>query len=283
MFELNIYDREYSFDLKKKDYDFIKKFEDDYHLQRNYKIIEHAFNQNGDFCENFIIYDKDILSNEFLENFQYGMNNRWHNFHKCAFDPAINFLIHECCLTAEELKLIQKTLIYINNKYGKEGLEKIRGLYFAGGMAYRYHCIEVLDIHNQYDLPYLFDEYNEDGYKEIMLDKYDYSPFKRIDDALNSKVFINYHDENVKSALFSIPHLLYNEDGSFISNEEIFILLNECSTKLKSIIEKSKTENYSEILNDKDYESAINIYKQIYRDRELYKYKKTNKSLSLKK
>ena len=283
MFELNIWNKEYCFDLKEKNRDFIEKFEKDIDLRKKYNTLEHAFNVTGDFCENFVIYDKDILSDEFLENFQYGMNNRWHNYHKCGFDPAINFLIYECVLTSEELKIIQKTLVYISKKYGKDGLAKLRGLYFAGGMAYRYHYIEVLDIHNQYDLPYLFEVDNEDAYKEIKLDKYDYSPIKRTVDALNSNVFINYPNENVKSALFSMPHLLYNEDGNFISDDEIFILLDECSKKLKSIIEESKTENYSEILNDRDYETAINFYKEIYRDRELYKYKKTNKTLELKK
>lgn len=257
----------YYFDSNKFTDEDLKTFNDSFHLIDNYDLLKIMFSLNPKDCEFFAIYEKEILSDQFIENFRYGMNNRWSSKDRLAFDPAIHPLFSGYCLSEKEMMNIQKVLVTVNKKYGSIGLEKLREINLAQGLMEIEHYIPVFDPNDRYDLP--ADELREGTeYKEILLDKSEYDPVRRTLDVLNCEIFINYSNENVKSALFSMPHLLYDEQGIFLDDQSISDLLQMVSKRLGE--PKEITLNYE------DMWKATNICYQIYLEKNLEKYKKSS-------
>lgn len=261
----------YYFDSNKFTDEDLKTFNDSFHLIDNYDLLKIMFSLNPKDCEFFAIYEKEILSDQFIENFRYGMNNRWSSKDRLAFDPAIHPLFTGYCLDEEELMNIQKVLVTVNKKYGSIGLTKLREINLAQGVMEIEHYIPVFDPNDYYDLPA---DVLIDGteYKEILLDKSEYHPVKRTLDVLNCEIFINYSNENVKSALFSMPHLLYDEDGNFLDDQSISNLLQMVSKRLGE--PKEITLNYE------DMWKATHICYQIYLEQNLEKYRKLPNKLT---
>lgn len=260
------FESEYRFNeecLTETEFESIK---DNQKIKQNYSTIKRYFEG---YCDYFAIHDKGILTNNFIQNFKYGMNNRWHPYRKTAFDPAIQPLFSGCLLNEKDLFQIQKVLVQVNAKYGEEGLKKIRGINLAHGV-YEQH-IEIFDPNNLYDLP-TNDLCDREEKKVIVLDPKEYSFEKRALDALNCPILIYYPNENVKSALFSMPYLLYNEKGNFLDQTFIFELLEKISSRIK-LPTTSQLEEVS-------FYHALEICKYIYLEKNLEQYQYQNNNPS---
>lgn len=247
----------------------LEQFKDNYEMRRNYDAIKRYFE---DYCDYFAIHDKELLTDSFIQNFKYGMNNRWCDHRKVAFDPAIQPLFSGNSLNENDLYEIQKALATVNKKYGEKGLTSVRGINLAYGVFEQH--IEIFDPNNLYDLPvdYLFDKKD---YKVIVLDTKEYSLSQRALDALSCPVFISYPNENIKSALFSMPYLLYDEEGNFLDQASIFDLLQEIYSRILTSLK----------LEEESFFQALEICEQIYLEKNLeqYQYKNNNPSKRLQR
>lgn len=133
--------------------------------------------------------------------------------------------------------------------------------------------VEVFDPNDIYDLSYVSRE--AEYVKIIELDHKKYSSVQRVFDALNSVCFIGCSNENVKSALFSIPDLLYDSEGNFLEEECILELLKNVLSRIDWEIDV--------LLNEEDYWKVHKICRQIYFEKNEQRYLRKGSSFTLKK
>ena len=212
--------------------------------QNNYDSLRKVFRIIPS-SDPFIIYNEEILTEEFIKNFNTEKNNRVDTNFKISYDPAVVSLL-ELSITTKLEKIIQNTLVEINKLYGSKGLEQIRSINLANGLSLNKHFIRLPIANNDafyqiVDLDYLLSiDYNNQelydlsGIYNLYLDKSEFNPLKRTIDILNCSMFINYPNENVKSALFSIPHLLYDSNQELHNEEYIYNLLELINSKMSN-------------------------------------------------
>ncbi len=233
--------------------EFVETFKRDYSMQKNYDHLRRAF--SIPFGETilegeFTIYDGTLLTPEFMQAFKFGMHNRWDSTLGEAYDPALNPSMSGCLVSREDLKKIETTLAAIFELFGENGLRLAREFNLAQSIIDICHYIKVDDPEDIYDLPVI----RNTTKKELVLDYEDFDPIARCIDAFTSSLFSFYPNENIKSALFAVPQLLY-ADGKFISPSELHILLTEIESSLSSTEVK---------LDNKTYKEALDICLDIY-------------------
>lgn len=261
----------YYFSAKEFDDEFLKNFKNDFNLKKNYKILQWAFTDELDF---FAVHDREILTDDFICNFRAGMNNRWNSIEKRGVDPAIYPTFGGCIPNERDVRIIQKSLVFINKMYGKEGLDLSRQLNIAQSISMPLFCLLFYDPEDKYNFSY--EEFCSDT-KSMILDTNRYYYKKRIIDIFNSKVLTSYNNENVKSALISLPHLLYDDNDNILSEVQLFNLLEEISSRLG--------DNSQQELDYSTFRDCQDICEEIYLERNLDKHlkEKTNKKLVKKK
>ncbi len=240
------------FDERTKEGGFYNRFSHSYSMQKNYFYLERALEipfgdsiVEGDFA----IYNINILEDDFMIALKLGMNNRWNSKLKESFDPAINPSFYESLVTQEGLEKIQSTLYAIFKRYGEAGLSVARGLNLAHAICDSSQYFALSDEEDKYDLE------SSNGKKILFLEDDLFDPIIRTLQALGCDDFAFYPNENVKSALFAIPHLLYNGD-TMISAHEIRMLLRE--------IEFSMNQPVKQELDRDTYYEALEIAKRLF-------------------
>ncbi len=234
---------------------FSKTFSQNYALQKNYYYLEKALEiPFGDSIveDNFTIYNIDLLSPDFMSALKLGMHNRWNSKLQEAFDPAINPSFYEELLTQEDLEKIQATLYAIYRRYGEHGLTEARGLNLAHAICDSTHFIEIEDPDNKYDL-----ELSSSKDKKVLyLDDDMFDPIERALEALGCDALISCQNENIKSALFAMPYLLYR-NSNMVSPHEIRMMIKEIEARMEE-------EPISLELDRTSYLQALEICKEIF-------------------
>lgn len=202
---------------------FYNRFAHNYNMQKNYFQLERALEiPFGDSIVegNFTIYNISILEDDFMTAFKLGMHNRWNSKLQESFDPAINPSFFESLVTNEDLERIQSTLYAVFKRYGELGLELVRSFNLAHAICDSCHYIALEDKEDKYDLE------TANGKKILFLEADVFDPISRTLQALSCDDFAFYPNENIKSALFAMPYLLYRGEN-MISEHEIRMLLRE--------------------------------------------------------
>lgn len=221
-------------DERAENSDFVSSFSTSYQMQKNYYHLERALEiPFGDSIVegNFTIYNIDILSEEFMEALKLNMHNRWNSRLQESFDPILHPSFLESLVTQEDLERIESTLYAIFKAYGKRGLEAARGLNLAHAICDSSHYIALEDEEDKFDLEM------SNGKKVLFLDSDLFDPITRSLQALGCDDFALYPNENVKSALFAMPYLLYRDDN-MISAHEIRMLLREIEISMKQPVKR---------------------------------------------
>lgn len=242
----------YFFDERVENGGFYNKITHSYSMQKNYFLLERALEiPFGDSIVegNFAIYNISILEDDFMDALKLGMHNRWNSRLKESFDPAINPSFFDSLVTQEDLEKIQSTLYAIFKRYGEAGLEVARSFNLAHAICDSCHYIELSDEDDKYDLEV------SGGKKILFLESDMFDPITRSLQALGCDTFANYPNENVKSALFAMPYLLYR-DANMVSDHEIRMLLRE--------IEASMSEPVKCELDRDTYYEALKIVRQLF-------------------
>ena len=232
--------------------EFRNKFSRSYNMQKNYFHPERALEiPFGDSIVegNFAIYNINILEDDFMNAFKLGIHNRWNSKLQESFDPAINPSFFESLVTQEGLERIESTLYAIFKRHGEKGLELTRSFNLAHAICDSSHYIALSDEEDKYDLE------SSNGKKMLFLDDAFFDPITRTLQALGCDDFALYPNENVKSALFAMPYLLYR-DENMISMHEIRMLLRE--------IESSMKQPVKQVLDRDTYYEALEIAKKLF-------------------
>lgn len=209
--------------------DFATNFSRSYSMQKNYFNLERTLEiPFGDSIVEgtFTIYNIDILKDDFMDALKLGMHNRWNSKLKESFDPILTPSFFESLITQEDLKKIQSTIYAIYRKYGEAGLELARGFNLAHAICDSSHYLSLEDKEDKYDLE------TSNGKKILFLDDDLFDPITRSLHALGCDDLALYPNENIKSALFAMPFLLYRGED-MLSTHEIRMLLKEIENSMK--------------------------------------------------
>lgn len=231
---------------------FLEIFTRNYNMQKNYFHLERALEiPFGDSIVEgkFTISNIDILSDEFMDALKLGMHNRWNSKLKESFDPILHPSFYESLVNQEDLERIQSTLWAIYKRYGEVGLVAARGLNLAHAICDSSHYIPLEDKEDKYDLE------SSNGKKVLFLEADLFDPITRTLQALGCDDFVFYPNENVKSALFAMPYLLYRGDD-MISVHEIRMLLREIECSLPQPVEPT--------LDRDTYYAALEVAKRLF-------------------
>lgn len=212
--------------------EFLEAFSKSYSMQKNYYNLEKSFEiPFGDSIieGNFVIYNIDLLQESFTNALKLGMHNRWNSKLKESFDPALQPSFYESLVTQEDLERIESTLYAIYKRFGEVGLTEARRLNLAQAICDSSHHIEIEDLDDLYDL----EKSDKENRKLFFLDDEVFDPITRAMQAIGCKAFLTYPNENVKSALFAMPYLLY-KDSHMVSEQEIMNMLLEIESKVKN-------------------------------------------------
>lgn len=226
-----------------EDSTFLEEFDSD-----NYHQLEEMF--LPDDRRSFLLCRKELITDEFIEDFQFGMNSRWSKKDHKFFDPAIVPYTSDSYLNKQDMFNIQSALAEIYTYYGKEGLKIARGINLAHGLMSVDRCIDIPDDNDEYDLPIN----DNNNHKLITLTYDNFDPVKRSLDAMGCSVLTNYPNENVKSALFFMPEILYH-NGRMLSYRKI--------QELIQIVEEYLPVSSNTTLDYKTFWNAVNICKYI--------------------
>lgn len=232
---------------------FIKEFQNNIDWQIYYFTLKDHFGES-----NFFLSDKRLLDKGFIKAISAKSNYKWCEKFKYAFDSAAEPFFSGCLLDDKDISTLQSVLYNIYKKFGRKGINDARNLYIAQGLFDAFtSTIVVQDDEDIYDLEVDYMEHEEGKIvKTLELTNSEYNPEKRAMDALSTKVLVNYPNENVKSALFKFPQLLYKETGELIEEEEILALEEQIESMLP---ESGQLE-----LNEKMYWASIDACEEIY-------------------
>lgn len=266
------------FTVDNKDYYFhesivkdslVRKIYNDESFRRNYDILNNIM---GEWCSfgRFIVYYLDFLNEEFIQALDFDNSKDNLRFDdrngKDFFDPIVQPCFRDSLFTEDDLACLQYTLIRVYKKRGKEGLRDLRTMNFAQGiLSTRY--IEIEDPEDLYDLPVYQILPHMQNCKVITLSTSFFSPVRRTMDFLETKLRFDFPNENIKSALFEFPHLLYNEQNELLND---FMILD-----LYDRIERKMTDKKTKTLNYDSFWEASYICDQIYLEDNLDKYYKS--------
>ncbi len=240
-------------DLLWDDKDFVDAwYNNPYGMKIIYKRLEKMFGEDieGSFC----LYNKELLSRDFLKAFKYGINSRWDEALVQAFDPACEAFTAGCYLKQQDLENIQNMLAMVYKNYGEKGLEILRSINFAQGIMDYSLLIDIKDNDDKYDL--VSDGLASDSNLKILELKTNKATLeKRVTDVMENSVFLAISNENIKSALFFVNDLLYDEQGKMVDDSRIL------SLKFKIQFADS---SLSKVLNLQDFWKAVKICQEIY-------------------
>lgn len=242
------------------DEEFIKEFQNNIEWQIYYFTLKDHFGE-----KNFFLSDKRLLDKGFIKAISAKSNYKWCESIKVAFDSATEPIFSGCLLNDSEISTLQTVIYNIYQKFGRKGINDARNLYIAQGLFDSFiSTIVVQDDEDIYDLEVDYMEHEEGKIVKILeLANSEYNPEKRVMDALSTKALVNYPNENVKSALFKFPQLLYKETGELIEEEEILTLEEQ--------IEKLLPDREQLELDEKMYWESINACEKIYLEKNLDK------------
>lgn len=166
-----------------------------------------------------------------------------------------------------DMKKIQRALSYVSIKLSKLGIQKLKGFCFATTITNDSIDIFIDDPNDEYDL-----DVDGNGNKFIHLDMSKYSMERRIDDLFKhlNKTFLDWPNENAKSALFGMPQLLYDENGELLDEISIGKLLVRITEAISD-----ETGDVSK-LTPGLFVKAMEVCKEIYLENNLHRYKKSN-------
>lgn len=227
----------YFTDARANSQEFVNAFSKSYVMQKNYYYLEKSFEiPFGDSIieGNFAIYNIDLLTEDFMDALKIGMHNRWNSKLRESFDPALHPSFYESLVTLEDLERIQSTLYAIYKRFGEAGLIEARKINLSQAICDSSHYISVKDPEDIYDL----EKSGKKDEKLLFLDDEVFNPITRAIEAIGSNAITSCSNENVKSALFSMPYLLYRDDD-MISEQEISTMLLEIESKMKLSNQKS--------------------------------------------
>ena len=165
-----------------------------------------------------------------------------------------------------DMKKIQKALVFVSRKYNKDEIQKIKSFCFATTITNFYCDILFDDSKDEYEAEWSIEIADK---KVIHLDVSKYSVERRIQDVFKYSHFIDWPDENAKSALFGMPQLLYDENGEFLDEMSIGNLLMRITNEISD-----GTDKDSNGLSYDLFMKAMDVCKQIYLENNLDKYKK---------
>lgn len=209
-----------------EDKEFIKEFINNVDYQVYYLRLKEHFGENS-----FFLSDKRVLDKGFIKAISSKSNYKWNSkFKEQSFDPLFYPAYSGCLLNDDEIEKFQTIVYDIYDKFGRKGLNDARNIYLAQGLMDDFNILITIDDKEDiYDLE--IDDFF-DGKKIFIINNLEYDPKQRIFDVLKTKVFVNYKNENAKSALFGFPQLLYNENKELISEYEIKELLDRITESL---------------------------------------------------
>ncbi len=231
---------------------FYSKFSHSYSMQKNYFYLERALEiPFGDSIVegNFTVYNINILEDDFMSAFKLGMHNRWNSKLRESFDPAINPSFFESLMTQEDLEKIESTLYAVFKQYGELGLELVRTFNLAHAICDSCHYIAIDDKEDKYDLE------SSNGKKILYIDADAFDPISRTLQALSCDDFAYHPNENVKSALFAMPYLLYRGEN-MVSEHEVRMLLREIEYSMKHPVKQE--------LDRDTYHEALGIARSLF-------------------
>lgn len=240
------------FDDRANNGTFSHKFSHSYSMQKNYFYLERALEiPFGDSIVegNFAIYNINILEDDFMNSLKLGMHNRWNSKLKESFDPAMNPSFFESLVAQEDLEKIEATLWAVFKRYGELGLELTRTFNLAHAICDSCHYIPIEDKEDKYDLE------SSDGKKILYLDADAFDPISRTLQALSCDDFAYHPNENVKSALFAMPYLLYRGEN-MVSEHEVRMLLREIEYSMKHPVKQE--------LDRDTYYEALRIVRDLF-------------------
>ena len=252
-------DEVYCFEASIIDAMFLKKFATSAKLQINYQILQTSFSKEK--CKYFAIYDREILDDRFIDAFLRSeevitVSSATGQKH---LDPATTPVFSKNTMSATDVCNIQKALVAIYQKYGKKGLRNARKCHLAQTLIGTTHSILVEDLEDKYDLPL-----NEEDQTKKVIKLVENTTLNKSLDVIGSINFL--YNENIISAISSIPSLLYDEKGNYYGDSYFCSLIIEVNKRLNKKLPKR--------LDAKALEEATTICKQIYLERHLPKYLK---------
>lgn len=216
-----------------------------------YNKLEKMFDdeRNSIFC----LYNKTLLSDDFLKAFKYGMNSRWDDSLVASFDPACNAFTANCGLKQQDLKNIQNILAKVYENHGEKGLKILRSINFAQGVMDYNLKIIIDDADDKYDLPIV-----PDSNRKILEVKRDTMDLEKVTmDIIENSTFLTINNENIKSALFFVYDLLYEDNGEMVDNSKIL------SLKFKIALDDT---SIGRTLNKEDFFKAVRLSEKLYVD-----------------
>lgn len=241
-----------------KDTDFVNKFKNDRDLRDNYLKLRNSFIENES-DDTFYLCYKELVSNDFINFFfeDYLSALRPTNLDDCLIDPATSISYFCSLFHDEDFLRIQEALLHIYHFYGDIGLCIARESALAMGITNE-PILVIEDEDDIYDLPTC--EWSNPTDKLLTLSNQNFDLKQRVDDLYSSSSFRSFPDENVKSALFSFPHLIYR-DGKIIDECELYALMTKISLQME---EHSNYLDYFAF--DEAYEICSDIYLDSYRE-----------------
>lgn len=230
-----------------QDKEFIKEFRNNIDYQVYYlKLKEHFGKQE------FFLSDKRVLDKGFIKAISGKGNYKYSKNLDIYFDAIFEPGNSKSSLLPEQIEEIQTLVFDIYEKYGRKGLNDTRNISLSQAMIDKMNYILIKDDQDEYDLD-IVDELSNTKILVLNNEKYNFK--QRVFDILKCKLFINYLNDNVKSALFNFPQLLYDENNELIDELEMLEML----TRISNLLPANSFE-----LDDDLYSIAIEECKNIY-------------------